>query len=518
MEARESFRSRFASLGIPDVWGTFQGRIAAVLAGGGARGGYEAGALLAIQDAGLPTHIITATSIGGINGASYAAHARGHIGNAEPLVEAWFELTPPTVGVEWTRYTWMIAGLVATFSGFTNLTYYLMQTGGYEIHLRHPALAWASLVAAGITVLLLHDHIPYVYHMLQRVLSGSRWRPARRALAKSLLANAIVFGFVITIFWSLDIPGEFRTLFSEHPAEVILFLAGLIILRQVRSALHPRFGKMWGNVLRLPFRKGIFSNFERTRYLKKYIPSAGLRDSGIRVVLTSTDLQTGSLRYFTNADPSLFLGEPGVDRSFVRRELVQLPNLMPAVIASSALPIAYEPYELDGKLLADGAIVGSQPIRPAIRLGADVLLLISMETPGGQRAPMHTFVDVGLRALDILMQRNLHADVALLAQANGQIEAAAAALGMRPEDLVIEFEGRMFRYVKAYAIKPDRAIENSILDFGGKATGDTILRGYVDACAKIEEFARYAAANGFKAQRRTLPLELIKTRRAKERQ
>ncbi len=76
-----------------------------MLAGGGARGGYEAGALLAIQDAALPTPIIVATSIGGINGASYAAHATGLIGNAEPLVDAWFELTPPTVGVEWTRYT-----------------------------------------------------------------------------------------------------------------------------------------------------------------------------------------------------------------------------------------------------------------------------------------------------------------------------------------------------------------------------------------------------------------------------
>jgi len=292
-------------------------------------------------------------------------------------------------------------------------------------------------------------------------------------------------------------------------------VAGLIVIRQVRRYLHPNVGRLWGLVLRLPFRTGIFSNFERTRYLKKYIPSEGLKNSPIRVVLTSTDLQTGSLRYFTNADPTSFLTESGVDRAFARRELVQLPNLMPAVIASSALPIAYEPYELDGKFLADGAIVGSQPIRPAIRLGADVLLLISMENPGGTRGPMHTFVDVGIRALDILMQRNLHADVALLAQANGQIEAAAAALGMRPEDLVIEFEGRMFRYVKAFAIKPDRPIENSILDFGGRATGDTILRGYIDACTKIEEFATYASGGGFKKTRHTLPLELVKPRRSR---
>lgn len=512
-DARDAFRARQANLGTPGVWAQFQGKIAAVLAGGGARGGYEAGALLAIQDAGLPTHLITATSIGGINGASFAAHASGHVGNAEPLVDAWFELTPPTVGVEWTRYTWMIAGLLAMFSGLTSLTYYLIQIAGYEIHLRHPALAWISLCLAGITVLLMHDQLPYAWQLVIAMLRRSRWRPARRRLAISGLANLVLLGFVAALFISLDVPGEFRTLLTRSPAVMVLILVGLVLLRTLRSYLHPLVGKIWGRVLRLPFRTGMFTNFERGRFLRRYIPHDRLNASAISVVLTATDLATGGLRYFTNADPASFLTEGGVDKNFVRRDLVRLENLLPAVIASSALPIVYEPADLDGRMLADGAIVGSQPIRPAIRLGADVLLLISMETPGGgPRGALRTFIDVGLRALDILMQRNMQADMALLAQANGQIEAAAAALGMLPEDLVIEFEGRMFRYVKAFAIRPDRPIENTILDFGGRATGDTILRGYVDAAAQIELFARYAAERGFKRRRRTLPLELIKTR------
>ncbi len=513
-EAREAFQSRHAELRIPELWQGFQGRIAAVLAGGGARGGYEAGALLAIQDAGLPTPVITATSIGSINGASFAAHATGLVGNAEPLVDAWFELTPTTVGVEWTRYTWMLFGLVATFSGITNLTYYILQTKGLDIHLAHPALAWASLCLAGITVLLFHDQLPYLWYLLRRVLRGSTWRPARRRLAVSIAANLVVLSFVVSIFESLDIPGTLRDLLSRKPLLVLLGFVVLIILQQARRKANPRVGRLWGRILRLPFRTGIFSNFERSRFLRRYIPVDKLRLSSIRVVLTSTDLETGTLRFFTNADPALFLEERGVDRAFVRRELIRMDDLMPAVIGSSALPIAYEPLELDGRLHADGAIVGSQPIRPAIRLGADVLLLISMEPPGGPRGVMHTFVDVGLRALDILMQRNLQADVGLLAQANSQIETAAQQMGMRPEDVVIEFEGRMFRYIKAYAIRPDEPIENSILDFGGRTTGETILRGYQDAVAQIEKFAWYVSnGGGFKDQRRTLPLELNRPRR-----
>ncbi len=131
---------------------------------------------------------------------------------------------------------------------------------------------------------------------------------------------------------------------------------------------------------------------------------------------------------------------------------------------------------------------------------------------------MHTFVDVGFRALDILMQRNLHADVGLLAQANGQIEAAAAALGMRPEDLVIEFEGRLFRYVKAYPIRPDQPIENTMPGFRRACDRRTpSCRATWTACAQIERFAQYATTGGFKRERKTLPLELIKHHRNKPR-
>src|ERR1700730_16365446 len=95
--ARAAFRRQMEQAGAARVWQNFSGRIAAVLSGGGARGAYEAGVLLGFQDASLPTHIITSTSVASINAASYAAHSDTVIGNAESLVESWFELTPPAV-------------------------------------------------------------------------------------------------------------------------------------------------------------------------------------------------------------------------------------------------------------------------------------------------------------------------------------------------------------------------------------------------------------------------------------
>src|ERR1700760_1103569 len=101
---RDEFRATMARARRPAV---FASRVGVVLSGGGARGAYEAGVLMAFQDAEVPTHIITATSIGSINAASYAAHSDGQVGKADMLVRSWMELTPATLGIDWSRYIFL---------------------------------------------------------------------------------------------------------------------------------------------------------------------------------------------------------------------------------------------------------------------------------------------------------------------------------------------------------------------------------------------------------------------------
>src|SRR5574341_1121261 len=91
--ARAAFRAEMTAAGAADVWQRFPGRVGLVLSGGGARGAYEAGALLAFQDAGVPTHIVATTSIGSVNGATFAAHSSTVVGNADRLTEDWLTVT-----------------------------------------------------------------------------------------------------------------------------------------------------------------------------------------------------------------------------------------------------------------------------------------------------------------------------------------------------------------------------------------------------------------------------------------
>ena len=138
---REEFRARISTAKRPAA---FSSRVGVVLSGGGARGAYEAGVLMAFQDAQVPTHIIAATSVGSINAASFAAHSEGLIGKAEALVDAWMDLTPATLGIDWSRYIFLLAGLVAASAGIGNFLWLWMQEHGIFLHAHHPKIHMAG--------------------------------------------------------------------------------------------------------------------------------------------------------------------------------------------------------------------------------------------------------------------------------------------------------------------------------------------------------------------------------------
>lgn len=479
--------------------------MAAVLSGGGGLGAYEAGALLAFQDAGLPTPIITATSVGSINAASYVAHSRDVVGNAEALVEGWLALTPPVVGIEWTRYGWMLGGFAAAVAGFTNGIHDLLVDAGYGIHLHHPAVTWLTLGAAGIAVLLFHEHLPYLLHVGSTAQRSRPWHPDRRRLVLSALANALVAAFLIAMAHSLHlhsrIPGAFR---RQPLLAAVLAMAVALVVAAWRRRPRPA-GHAWHRLLRLPLRAGLFDNLERERLLRRHLPADGLRASPIRLVVTATDLEAGALRCFSNTPTEILANDPNADGQYVEQFVAGVDDLVPAIVASSALPIVFDPVSLDGRPHVDGGIVGNQPIRPAIRFGADVIVLVLPDPPRGN-PPARTFIGVGLQALALLMARALAADVEALERVNALCKRAAQERGLPVEAVVVELDRRRFRYVHLLVVRPVERLPGRVLEFGGPATAAAVVRGYLDACIKVRELVAYARSARFGSPRRVVRL------------
>ncbi len=505
-EERSAFRAKMRAAGAGEVWDSFSGRIAAVLSGGGARGAYEVGALLAFQDAALPTHILAASSVGSVNAASYAAHSTTTVGEAESLLAAWSDLTPPVVGIEWTKYGWVLAGLIAASAGFGNLIRYELSANGFDLRLHDPALTWLFLGLAGVVVLVSYDQLPYIGYVIRSLLGRTHTKPDGKKAVRSALVNVMVWGFLLLAFHSLYIGDALYELFRSHPQAGFLTLGGVALMLAIGARFRARLNAELFRLLRLPIRTGLFANFERARFFRQRISLEALRNSPMRVVFTATDLDTGVAGFFCNKTCEELARDPGIDPRFVANEVTLPDDLMRAILASSALPIVYEPLKVGERLYVDGAMVTNQPIRPAVRLGADVLFLIMMDARTSRRSEIKTFIDVGLRALDILLAQNLVTDLKILSNVNGVCEQAAAEFGLTPEEIEIDFATRRYRYVKAFTIRPVTPLAGTSLDFGAGTIRPAILRGYQDACAQIEAFLDYARHAHFVHPRRLLRL------------
>jgi predicted acylesterase/phospholipase RssA len=502
---REEFRARMSTARRPQA---FASRTGVVLSGGGARGAYEAGVLMAFQDAQVPTHIITATSVGSINAASYAAHSEGFIGRAEPLVKAWMELTPATLGIDWSRYIFLLAGLVAASAGIGNFLWLWLQQHGIFLHAHHPKFTWFALGVAGVSILLFADKLSYVGYVIMKFVRKRNWEPDWGKTWVSLGANLLVWGFLVLFlgftYVHLPLHGGLAFEMATHVPMLVALLFVLGIYRLLQDPLS----KLSHRFLRMPLRTGLFPNFDRIKFLRARIPADKLRNSAIRVIMTATDIQRGIARFFSNAPVDVLMNDPGVQEDFIRREVEQPQDLVLAAVASSSYTFAYEAVTMEGRLWTDGGIMTNQPVLPALRLGADVLFLVLIAPLEGedQTGKIKTFLDVGVHAVDILVSKNFKSDIALLSNINRLCTIYANEMGVKPEQLELEVGKQRYRFVKFFNIAPEKPLEAAALDFDSEIVGPIIVQGYRDAGRIIQQFLDYEASRPARETRRMVRL------------
>jgi len=282
----------------------------------------------------------------------------------------------------------------------------------------------------------------------------------------------------------------------------------LILIWGLYRLLRGPLNKLSHGFLRLPLRTGLFANFDRLKFLRARLPESGLRSSAIHVIMTATDLQGGSARYFSNVPPEELLRDPDVQPDFVAEDVECPRDLVMAAVASSAYTFAYEAVPLDDRLWTDGGVVTNQPIRPALRMGADVLFLVMLEPLAHNQVPgqVKTFLDVGIHDVDILISKNLKSDLAMLNNLNRLCSIYANELGVKPEQLELEIGAQHYCYVRPFTIAPENPLPATALDFDGEIIGPVIVQGYKDACKVLKDFLAYEAARPPRESRRVVRL------------
>jgi len=161
--------------------------------------------------------------------------------------------------------------------------------------------------------------------------------------------------------------------------------------------LHPNFGEYFKKAVTLPFHvagmvksflprigdvsaidigyalaenlpKGLYSNAGTGQYVREALASQGLTDSFDAIqrelYLTATDLDSGE---------RIVLGDAAGDWPGV--------PVSKAVECSTALPLVYEPVELNGRTLIDGGIYSTTNVDVAVERGAKFIVVVNPLVP-----------------------------------------------------------------------------------------------------------------------------------------
>lgn len=149
------------------------------------------------------------------------------------------------------------------------------------------------------------------------------------------------------------------------------------------------------------------------------------------LVLTATDVNSGQVVQFIDGklDPASLETHTGVRRVYTRIDHRH-------VLASCAIPFLFPPVNIDGHPMVDGSLRQNTPISPALRMGAEHVLVIGTKYPRAPPEP-EPITDGDLpstpallgKALNALLLDPLHQDIARIDLINSILSAGTSEYG-----------------------------------------------------------------------------------------
>lgn len=104
------------------------------------------------------------------------------------------------------------------------------------------------------------------------------------------------------------------------------------------------------------------------------------------------------------ADLALPLGVVTTDLATAAPYLITAGPLLPALLASAAIPAIYPPVDYDGRRLCDGGVAANVPMRQALAMGARSLVVLDTAFPGHLPPPPQTAADAVFYTVFVTMR------------------------------------------------------------------------------------------------------------------
>ncbi len=218
------------------------------------------------------------------------------------------------------------------------------------------------------------------------------------------------------------------------------------------------------------------------------------------LTVTATDLGTGKAVVFVESrqPPPRWSRDPLVE---VRHGLIGAEH----ALASSSIPLLFRPVRIGRSWFSDGSIRQATPIAPALRLGADRILVVAMRYHGAPESPLpeargeapSTASQMG-RVLSALHLDHTDHDLDRMRRLNALLEQGERAFGpgfgVQFNAVAMATLGAPLRKVKDLVIRPSR-------DIGliARRHAETRARGVLPGTLAAR-LLRWAASGGPEAQ------------------
>jgi NTE family protein len=199
------------------------------------------------------------------------------------------------------------------------------------------------------------------------------------------------------------------------------------------------------------------------------------------LIIAALEIASGRTTMFIEAPPYVTFPEWSDPRRNVRREPIGLQH----VLASAALPLVFPPRRIHGEAYCDGGVRFNTPIAPAIRAGADRLVVVSLlsDQPQSEIADIPVEVREASyknplfllgKVLNALLLDPVHYDLQVLDRFNKMIDSMERVL--EPRQLaefhrVVRGERNMeYRKLSTLVFRPSRDVGEVALDFARHIT------------------------------------------------
>jgi hypothetical protein len=443
-------------------------RIAVVLAGGGALAAYETGVLRTLERVGLQPAIVSGASAGALNAVGWVAHGF----RAGPLERVWRHVDAAEIGMRWTTVALRAAGAlllalgvlqaVVSWTGSSDLSVLAVFRRGSQVGL-WPSSSFLDIVAWMLVALggfLLLRSSREAEKWLARIGDPESERRFRTWGAVVLLLWS--FAHLLTWLFAWPWPHRFSATLLAVTAAIWILLRSRRAGAWARSLLFFLMPESDG--------RGLWGSAARRRLISRLIGAgswARLWPGETHLILSALALDNGRIAHFVNwKEPSArFLAR--VEASLGEVIAVDSPEeVLEAAIASSAIPVLFEPARVAGRDFVDCVAFSMHPLRAALYDDADAAIIIVVAPSGAPPAlrPAKNPMDVWGRYLNLANWRDLQQELLSL--------PGAWRVGEKPLPLCI--------------VEPEAPLPGGVLAYSPRIASKLIRRGELDALRALD--------------------------------